>query len=320
MLNRRTLLASFAATAAASLGKGTLTSRERVDRALAGKEPDRPPFSLWHHFGLEKQGPKAHAARTLEFHSVNATDLVKVMSDFPYPKPAKPWDLREEKSPFAPQLEALRLIRDGLNKEAHFVETIFNPWNVAEKLSSKDEVQKLKREDPQKLLRALEVIARSEANHARLAVQAGASGVFLAIANAEPGVLSREDYLKFSAPFDRMVLDAVRSAPLNVLHIHGAKVYLDLFEDRGKWPGAAAVNYSIKTTGIPIASFRQKYKGVILGGIDEVDFRTLTPAQLKQQAEAARQAAGPSFILTPGCSVPDQSVPAETRRMAALFG
>ena len=40
--------------------------------------------------------------------------------------------------------------------EVPFVETVFNPWNQAEKISSKQEVQRLKREEPQKLLDALE--------------------------------------------------------------------------------------------------------------------------------------------------------------------
>ena len=29
-----------------------LTHKQRVDRALEGRDVDRPPFSLWHHFGL----------------------------------------------------------------------------------------------------------------------------------------------------------------------------------------------------------------------------------------------------------------------------
>ena len=41
--------------------------------------------------------------------------------------------------------------------------------------------------------------------------------------------MTREDYRKFCEPFDRMVLKAAASAPLNVLHLHGDKVYLDLF-------------------------------------------------------------------------------------------
>lgn len=312
-LSRRSLLAIAPALAA----KSELTARQRVDLALAGKETDRPPLSLWHHFGLEKDGPRRHAEQTLAFHRDYGTDLVKVMSDFPYPKPSgKWWELREEKSPYPLQLEALRIIRDGLSKRAHFVETIFNPWNVAEKLSSKDEVQRLKRDDPQKLLDALAIIAKSEANHARLAIQAGASGIFLAIANAEPPILTRDEYLKFSAPFDRIVLDAAKSGPLNVLHIHGAKVYLDIFE-KG-WP-PAVLNYSAKTTGVPLATVRARYAGVLAGGIDEVAYRNLSVADLRQQAQAAQKAAGNKFILTPGCSVPNEATPEELKRLRSVF-
>ncbi len=43
------------------------------------------------------------------------------------------------------------------------------------------------REQPQALLDALGVIAKSEANHAARALATGASGIFLAIANAQKG-------------------------------------------------------------------------------------------------------------------------------------
>ena len=189
------------------------TPRERVDRALAGRDVDRSPISLWHHFLLEKEGPARHAAATLAFHRDYRTDLVKVMSDFPFPKPAGAWhEVRELDDPFPLQIQALTAIRDGLQRSAHFVETIFNPWNVAEKLSSPEAVRQLKAEQPQRLLDALDAIAKSEATHARRAMNAGASGIFLATANAQPHILSREDYARFSAPFDRMVLDAVKDA------------------------------------------------------------------------------------------------------------
>ena len=80
---------------------------------------------------------------------------------------------------------------------------------------------------PQSLLDALEAIAQSEANHARAALERGVSGVFLSIANAQQGHLSRDQYRKFSEPFDRIVLAAAKDAPLNTLHLHGDKVFLD---------------------------------------------------------------------------------------------
>ena len=180
--------------------------------------------------------------------------------------------MRVHDDPFPDQIRALMAIRDALQRSAHFVETIFNPWNVAEKLSSPEAVKQLQAEQPQRLLDALEAIAKSEATHARRAMNAGASGIFLAIANAQPQILGRDDYATFSAPFDRMVLDAVKDAPLNVLHLHGDAVYLDAFYQG--WP-AAVINYSTHGTKVGIDAVRASYAGVIAGGIDETAYRTL---------------------------------------------
>ncbi len=295
-----------------------LNSKERVDRALHGEDVDRPPFTLWNHFGLERLPAGHHARATLEFHSRHRTDLVKVMSDFPYPRPHRGLEsLKEETNPFPEQIRALEMIRDGLAGSKYFVETVFNPYNQARKITSKAEVARLRREDPQALLDALEIIAKSEANHARRAIEAGASGIFLAIDNAIEGILTRDEYAKFSEPFDRMVLDAVRSAPLNLLHLHGDKVYLDVFCQG--WP-VAGINYSAQTTGVGIADVRARYNGLIMGGIDEVNYRTLTEAQIREQWHAAQSAAGKRFFLAPGCSVPDDSADEELSRLAAVLG
>ena len=193
----------------------------------------------------------------------------------------------------------------------------FMTKEVAEKLSSKEAVLKLMAEKPQALLDALEVIAKSEASHAKRAVAAGASGVFLAIANAQDGILSREDYGKFSAPFDKMVLDAVPGPPLNTLHLHGDKVYLDLFYNG--WP-ATVYNYSEHGTGVPVAEVRRRCPGVLMAGLDEVNFRSLTEDQLDSQWRSARDAAGKLFILAPGCSVPNDTKDAELLRLVKVLG
>ncbi|HEY6390232.1 MAG TPA: uroporphyrinogen decarboxylase family protein [Bryobacteraceae bacterium] len=315
MLSRRNLLLGSAA--AFTLRGAAMTSKERVDRALKGADVDRPPFSFWYHFLDASKSGEEHARSTLEFHEKFHTDLVKVMSDYPYPKPKAEWyALREEKNPFPQQIRALEQIRDGLRGQAYFVETFFNPWKVAENLSSVEEVRRLQHERPQALLDALELIAKSEANHARRAVAAGASGVFLAIANAQDGLMTQADYAKFSEPFDKLILEAVRSAPLNILHLHGDKVYLDRFYEG--W-AATAINYSMHGTGVPIAKVRASYSGVILGGIDEVNYRKLTRDDLKRQWTEAAHAAGKKFILTPGCSAPNDSSDEELSRLPKIL-
>lgn len=308
MLSRRAFLLSSAAAAAAARGANGITSKERVDRALKGQDVDRTPFTFWYHFLDESQSGEQHAKSTLEFHKKFHTDLVKVMSDYPYPKGNGQWfELSVNPNPFPRQIRALEVIRDGLDGRAHFVETLFNPYKVAEKLSSEQAVAKLRQEQPQKLLNALEIIAKSQASHAKRAVGAGASGVFLAIANSiDPG------YQKFSAPFDKAILAAVPDAPLNVLHIHGDKIGLAHFY-RG-W-SATAINYSALGAKIPLAEVRKHYQGVLLGGLDEVNYRKLPVSDLKQQHQKAVSEAGKKLILTPGCSVPNDTTDAEMLRL-----
>ena len=123
-ISRRDLFLALTAAAYAGIG---LDSKKRIERALAGKDVDRPPFSAWHHFHLESEPPEVFAKATIEFHQQTGTDLVKVMSDFAYPKPVGGLDrLQVETNPFPAQIHALELIRDSIGAENYFVETIFN--------------------------------------------------------------------------------------------------------------------------------------------------------------------------------------------------
>jgi len=324
-LTRRSFL--IAAAAPALLRGASMTPKQRVDAALQDVQADRPPFTLWHHFGLEKQGAEAHAQATLAFHRDYRTDLVKVMSDFPYPRPAGPWhELKPVDNPFPEQLKALEMIRDGLKQDgknaAYFVETLFNPWNVAEKLSSPAEVQRLRKEQPQKLLDCLQAIAKSEISHAKSALKRGAAGIFLAVANAQEGILTREEYAKFSEPFDKMILRAVAEAPLNILHLHGEKVYVDYFAKSTGWK-ISGLNYSMHETGYPLRLARHNWHvihGALVGGIDHRNYRTRTVEDLRDDIRMAIADAGRRLIVTPGCSVPNDSTPEELRRLGQAVG
>ena len=114
-----------------------------------------------------------------------------------------------------------------------------------------------------------------------------------------------------------MVLSSVSNARLNILHLHGDKVYLDRFF-RG-WP-AAAINYSAHGTGVGIAKVRSMYSGVLMGGLDERNFRKLTEEELEGQWHSAQAAAGRRFILTPGCSVPNETTDGELLRLVNVLG
>ena len=315
---RRDFLRDAAGVAAAPalLRAAPPSATERVDRALAGKDLDRPPFTLWHHFGLKT--PEEHAARTLQFHRDYRTDIVKVMSDFPYPKPAGKWyEPKVEVNPFPQQIRALELIRDGLGGSHYMLETVFNPWKVAQNLSSNQEVMRLKEENPQALLDALEAITQSEINHARraLAIQ-GVAGILFSVANANHGEMSPADYEKFSRPFDKRLIEAISASRLTFLHLHVQPGYLGFFRDFQ----APVINYSLHVSGIPISEVRAQFPSLaIAGGIDEVHYRKLGTEEMRRQWQAASAAAGSQFILTPGCSVPNDSTAVELARLPDLL-
>ena len=92
-------------------------------------------------------------------------------------------------------------------------------------------MRRLKSENPQALLDALDVITQSEIAHAKRALATGAAGVLLSVANANAQECSKEDYVKFSQPFDRRILEALPGAKLNILHLHVEPGYLEFFDE-----------------------------------------------------------------------------------------
>src|SRR5262245_22894164 len=279
MLSRRTFLQLATALATARARSATAKSQmhkiERVKAALQGERVDRVPFTCWHHFGLEKQPGEKHAEATIAFYRQFDVDLLKVMSDFPYPAPgglekiSQPEDwqrLEPLKNPFPEQIKALRLIHKELKGQALFVETIFHSWNVAEKLSSKKDLTQLKENDPKLFKKVLRAISESQANHARLALDAGAAGIFLAVSAADQLVTDSQDYVKMGRESDLIILEAVKDKSLlNILHVHGKKPHWDTLVT---YP-VQAMNYSVHGTGVALTDARRKFTGTLMGGLNE---------------------------------------------------
>jgi uroporphyrinogen-III decarboxylase len=187
---------------------------------------------------------------------------------------------------------------------------------VAEKLSSKEDVRKLQHDNPQALLNALDMITQSQIKHIRKALKTGAAGILLSVANANEAEMKREDYIKYSLPFDRRLMKAAADSKLAILHLHLEKDFIALYED---FP-ATAINFSTHVSHVPIREMRRRYSQMIMGGIDEVNYRKLSERELKAQWDAAQGAAGKKFMLTPGCSVPNDSTPEELKRLPAIVG
>lgn len=339
MIHRRNFLRSAVTAVGLSMTKTlfgkSLGHKERVDRALLGKDLDRPPFTFYHHF--KRPTPQLEAQDHLVFHRAYDTDIVKVMNDFDYPRARKGnwYELDAVDSPYPDQLKTLQIIRDRLNGDAYFVDTLYGPYMTAmlllqaqpqfagsgsseevrnEVISSLHEFQKT---NPDGWHRAMEAITQSTLNHIGHARKIGASGALVSVFNAESKFGSVSDYEQYSRPYDKRVLDALSDTQLTILHLHYLeRPFLEQFRDFH----APVIQYSVKTSGIPIAEVRKKYSQPILGGVDEIGFDKLTVEQMRRQWTQAREQAGPKYIAAPGCSVPDASTPAELMRFPRSLG
>ena len=234
-MNRRTFLHSAAATAGLALARpllgkttpATLTHKERVDRALSGQDVDRPPFTFYHHY--KRPTPQLEAQDHLDFHRTYDTDIVKVMNDFDYPgsSTGKWYELKPLDSPYPNQLTTLKLIRDGLNGDAYFIDTLYGPYMTAmilfgaqpqfAKLGKSEEIQDqvisslhdFQKQNPDGWHTALEAITQSTVNHIRHTKDIGASGALVSVFNAESKFGSVSDYERYTRPYDKRVFDAL---------------------------------------------------------------------------------------------------------------
>jgi uroporphyrinogen decarboxylase len=343
-MNRRKFLSSAAIAGgtiltrqvlAAKSGVAKLSRKERVDRALRGQDIDRPPFTFYHHY--KRATAQQEAQDHLDFHRAYNTDIVKVMNDFDYPMSAtgKWYELKPLDSPYPDQLATLKLVRDGLNGDAYFIDTIYGPYMTAmilyqsqpqfANLSKSEEVEDeqikslhaFQRENPDGWHTALDAITRSTINHIQHAKQIGASGTLVSVFNAESKFGSVEDYQKYTLAYDKRVFEALADTKLTILHLHYLeRPYLDLFTGFS----APVLQYSVKTSGIPISEVRKRYTQPIFGGVDEIDYRRLTVPEIRAQWTEALEQAGAKYIAGPGCSIPDDTTPEELAHFPQALG
>ena len=341
-MNRRAFVHSAAATTATlALARssfsdtGKLTHKERVDRALSGQDVDRPPFTFYLHY--KRPTAQLEAQDHLAFHRAYNTDIVKVMNDFDYPKSTtgKWWELKPLDSPYPQQLETLRIIRDNLNGDAYFIDTLYGPYMTAmilfqsqpayaklgnsraETMKVINDLRDFQRQHTDQWQTALEAITQSTVNHIHSSKQIGSSGALVSIFNSHTDYGPVTDYNRFSRPYDKRVIDALTDTKLSVLHLHNLdRPYLDQFRDFT----VPVLQYSVKESGIPVADARKMYKQTIAGGVDEIDFKSLTADQMRDQWKSAHAAAGAKYIAAPGCSVPNSSTPAELSRFPRSLG
>jgi uroporphyrinogen decarboxylase len=310
-----------------------MTKRERVAAALRGDAVDRVPLAFWAHNFLTENSAKTLAAETLRLAREFDWDYLKPQSraqcfaetwgleykpsgaratqytvtrvplrdasDFARLAPADP-----RTGALGEQLEALRLIRDGVGRDTPIIWTVFAPLMVAPYLlpRGREQMLEIMRSSPDALEHALGAIAETLAAYAKLAIESGADGLFYATNVATEASMSAAECRRFQRPFDLRVLSAVASASFNLMHVCGERVLFDEFVD---YP-VTAFSWATNVPGNPSLGEGHRRAGrAVVGGLPAKPvIKAMTNDAIAERTRAAiRETGGRWLLLGPDCSI-----------------
>ena len=319
-----------------------MTKKERVRAAIAGEPADRPPASLWGHDFLREWSNEELVGAAAEQYEAYDWDFIKLnprWTMFPeawgavYRPPteqANPTleqpalaDISElggvlpvhgQRGVFGEHVEAVRQLIDRTGGEVDVIQTVFSPMSVLGLMTGRPPTLKVwAQEDPAAVHAAIARITETIITYSLATLNAGAAGVFYApLQWASHDIATVDFYREFGRPCDLQVLDAVREADFNVLHVCHTNNMLDLLID---YP-VAAINWDDRGRGnASLADVRERTSTAVMGGVGRQDLAELgAEAIFGQAAEAA--ALGTRVLVTAGCSIPPQT-PAENRAAVA---
>jgi len=294
------------------------TKLERFRAAIAGRPVDRPPFTVWYHFGLQHAPAERVAQAHLEFFEAYDLDWLKAMNDYSYPMPegletlddardlARVRPLDPARTPLGEQLRAIEIMARELRGRAVVIDTVFNAWNTLRRNVLKGAMDAFMRDHPEALEAALAAVNETLTRYALATLERGAAGLFFSVPAAEE-ILTREQYERFMRPFDLALLEAVRGrGEAHILHAHGRRLYVDRLLD---YP-VQALSWGDRDGGPSLAEARRKTPLALVGGINHVSFQYTSAAAIRAEIrEAMAATGGDRLLLAPGCALATYTFP-----------
>lgn len=303
------------------------SKRNRLEAAINGEKPDRTPVALWRHWPGDDQRANSLAAVHLKWQQDYDWDLVKVgpassfsvvdwgvrdrwvghiegTREYTHLPIQQPTDW-EKLTPLAPdqgmlgeQIEALRLVGEGLTDNTPFIATIFSPMSMAKHLAGKEKLAAHMRSHPNIFKKALEVITETTIQYIEAAKAVGISGIFYAVQHARYPLLSKDEFAALGRAFDLRILESVQDLWCNMLHVHSTDIMFDMVAD---YP-VQFVNWHDRETGLSLKDGLTQIKGAASGGIDHWTLHQESPEPTIAEAkEAMGQTNGSRLLLGTGC-------------------
>ncbi|MGD2200366.1 MAG: uroporphyrinogen decarboxylase family protein [Candidatus Bathyarchaeota archaeon] len=214
--------------------------------------------------------------------------------------------------------EALRCV-EILTRDLYgmpFIYTIPSPIVQAlHGVSNPERVYTDMEEQPGALKEGLETITQTTIDFAKEVVAEGATGIFFGIGGGGDiwSAMNREQLEEYALYYDKKVLDAVRDAPIKLLHICSAGGE-NPQKDGGLMEDGWFKNYPVDAINwdesefTPVESAKEIYgdRFCIVGGVDRKKVMLNgTPQQVEAAVKDAIGGAGKGggFIIGPGCTL-----------------
>lgn len=261
-----------------------MTKREQVLAVLNGEKTEQIPCGFWLHFpeGFENGQPAIDMH--LKFFEESGTSICKIMNEntmpnLPHINTAADLDKMEPVSHDDPiivnQVALVKEICSRMNGSAVMVATIhgivasashtlFGVNNYGEE---REKIGKMLRENPEGMKKLFGIIADYLAYLSAECVRAGCDGIYYAALGGEEFMFTDEEYEEFVKPYDLQVLNAVKEAKCNILHI--CKDHLHL--ERYKGYEAAIYNWGVYSDNPGLVEGRKIFGDdkVYMGGLDD---------------------------------------------------
>ena len=302
--------------------------RERLTAALRGEAVDRPPISLWRHFGGIDMSEDGLVEVMLDFQREYDFDFLKFMPTGMYS--TLDWGVETSWEPHARgtrtvtrhaiagpadweslarlDVEAgqLGMVNRALDRtvkatdpDTPVFQTIFSPLTTANKMGGPLTLPHL-RQHQESIRAGLEIIAEVTERMIVAAIERGA-GIFFASQMASADVLTEAEVDEWETPYIRRLLEPVRGKALVFIHAHGNHLWFDRVRE---WP-ADGLNWHDRRGGPSLAAARARTQMGLLAGIDGYGkLRTGSRAELLAEISDAALQVERGLVVTPGCVIP----------------
>ncbi len=307
------------------------THKQRIENAIALKENDRVPYSLWMHFPNRDRHPRRLAELSLANQKRYDLDFIKFMPYGLYSavdlganldvfpdylqapvlhdsviKDIKDWDkirrISGTAGEYAIVLEAQRLLMESMDEHVPFLQTVFSPMTTLAKICSPQMLVEHMREDPRRIYRALEIVTQATLQFVKASVDLGADGFFFATQLSCRGTMEKAEHEAFVKKYDMEILNSVKDRTwFNVLHIHGAGARIDEMQD---YP-VQGLSWHDRDDGPSMEEVRKYSTKAFIGGLSQgKNWLSKTEEEVAAEVRlTASSNGGKGVIVGPGCVI-----------------